>query len=147
MDLNKNYELYQDDCFNIFKNIPNKSVDLILTDAPYYISKKSNFKNGGGNVKKYGTIDIDFGEWDKDIKDIDFNILFSEFKRVLKPGGTIIMFFDIFKMQHIYDIANELKLKQPRIGIWNKTNAVPINSKVNYLSNCREYFISFCKGK
>lgn len=24
---------------------------------------------------------------------------------------------------------------------------MPINAKINYLSNCREYFISFCKGK
>ncbi|WP_352922754.1 DNA-methyltransferase [Peribacillus simplex] len=37
-------------------------------------------------------------------------------------------------------------MKQKRIGIWEKTNPVPINAKVNYLSNSREYFISYTKG-
>lgn len=57
------------------------------------------------------------------------------------------MFYDIFKIGELADIALSLSFKQPRIGFWDKTNAVPINAKVNYLSNCREYFISFCKGK
>ena len=43
--------------------------------------------------------------------------------------------------------AKRVGLKQPRIGFWDKTNTVPINAKINYLSNCREYFISFCKVK
>jgi len=134
------------DCLERMKEIPDGSVDLILADPPYYISKKSNFSKGGGNSDKYGSISIDFGEWDKG-DGIDFNLLFTEFKRVLKINGTIIMFFDIFKMESIKNIADKLKFKQPRIGFWNKTNTVPINSNINYLSNCREYFISFCKGK
>lgn len=57
------------------------------------------------------------------------------------------MFYDVFKIQEVNECAQKYKFKQPRIGIWNNTNAVPINSHTNYLSNCREYFISFCKGK
>lgn len=143
MELNK---IYNEDCIKGIKNIPSESVDLILTDPPYYISRKSNFKKGGGCTSKYGSISMDFGEWDKGEK-IDFELLFKESFRILKKGGTLIMFYDIFKIGELADIALSLSFKQPRIGFWDKTNAVPINAKINYLSNCREYFISFCKGK
>ena len=32
MEFNK---LFNDDCFNVFPSIPNKSVDLVLVDLPY----------------------------------------------------------------------------------------------------------------
>ena len=73
--------------------------------------------------------------------------LFFEFYRILKPGGTVIIFFDIWKSSSIKEFATKHKFKQPRIGQWLKTNPVPINSKTNYLSNCSEYFFTFIKGK
>jgi DNA modification methylase len=89
---------------------------------------------------------MDFGEWDWG-KGIDMEKYFTEAYRILKKGGTIIMFYDIFKIQTIKEIAEKIGFKQPRIGFWDKTNAVPVNARINYLSNAREYFISFCKGK
>ena len=139
-------KLINEDCFKIISSLENESVDLILTDPPYFISRETNFNKGGGDEKKYGSISMNFGEWDEN-GGMNFSFLFSEYYRILKYGGTLISFYDIFKMQELYDVAQKCKFKQPRIGIWNKTNAVPINAKINYLSNCREYFISFCKGK
>lgn len=137
--------LIKGDCYIELANIANKSVDLILIDPPYSISRETNFSKGGGNEDKYGTLKMNFGEWDKNV--VEFEPLLKEFYRILKPGGTLIIFYDIFKMQSLYNIAMQCKFKQPRIGIWDKSNAVPVNAKINYLSNCREYFISFCKGK
>ena len=142
--------LINDDCFNYLKNIENKSVDLILVDPPYLISKKSNFKNYSDKansdiITKYGSHSIDFGEWDKE--EIDWDLLFKEYYRVLKDGGTLIFFFDVWKSTMIKEIAEKYKFKQPRIGQWHKTNPVPINSKINYLSNAIEYFFTFVKGK
>jgi len=143
LEVNK---LYFGDALDILKIIPNNSINLILTDPPYFISRKTNFKSNDINSnKKYNKLSMEFGEWDNCI--IDFKPIFKEYYRVLKPGGTIIFFYDIFKMESIKNIAEELKFKQPRIGFWNKTNTVPINSKINYLSNSREYFISFVKNK
>lgn len=36
-------ELHNDDCLNVFKFIPDQSVDLVVTDCPYKIVQ------GGGN--------------------------------------------------------------------------------------------------
>lgn len=142
--------IINDDCFNYIQTIPDKSVDLILIDPPYLISRESNFKNyaDGTNkelVTKYGQLSIDFGDWDK--VDIDWISLFNEYNRILKDGGTLIVFFDIWKSGLIKEAAELNKFKQPRVCQWQKTNPVPVNSKTNYLSNAIEYFFTFVKGK
>jgi site-specific DNA-methyltransferase (adenine-specific) len=142
--------LINDDCFNYLPSIAKKSVDLILVDPPYQISKESNFvKLSERTTKemalKYGKVSHDFGEWDKE--EIDFDLLFGEYKRVLRPGGTLIVFFDIWKSGMIREIATRNGFRVPRIGQWVKSNPVPINSKHTYLSNGIEFFFSFIKGK
>lgn len=142
--------ILQGDCFELIKNIESKSVDLILVDPPYLISRDSNFKNYSENtskdlITKYANISIDFGDWDK--SELDWNLLFSEYYRVLKEGGTLIIFYDIWKSSEIKQFADKYKFKQPRVCQWQKTNPVPINSKTNYLSNAIEYFFTFIKGK
>jgi DNA modification methylase len=142
--------IINDDCFVAIRDIPSKSVDLILVDPPYGISRKSMFSqtnDGTSNLMalKYGKITIDFGDWDKE--EIDFDLLFSEYYRVLKTGGTLIFFFDIWKSTLVKEIAEKSGFKQPRICQWLKTNPVPINSKRNYLSNAVEFFFTFVKGK
>lgn len=142
--------ILQGDCFELIKSIDSKSVDLILVDPPYLISRDSNFKNYSEGtskeiVNKYSGISIDFGDWDK--SELNWDILFKEYNRVLKDGGTLIIFYDIWKSNEIKLMADKYKFKQPRVCQWQKTNPVPINSKVNYLSNAIEYFFTFVKGK
>lgn len=40
---NEYVTLYHEDCLKVMKNIPNESIDLIVTDPPYHITPK------GGN--------------------------------------------------------------------------------------------------
>ena len=138
------------DCFDLIKDIDSKSVDLILVDPPYFISRNSNFKNYSDDtskelITKYGSISIDFGEWDKG--ELDWDLLFKEYYRILKDSGTLIIFYDVWKSNDIKSMADKYKFKQPRVGQWQKTNPVPINSKINYLSNAIEFFFTFVKGK
>lgn len=136
------------DCLEHLIKIESNSVDLILIDPPYLISRPSGFSNYSDNIsddlkKKYGNLSIDFGDWDK--IDLNWNFLFSEYKRILRKGGTLIIFYDIWKSTELKEFAEKYKFKQPRVGAWVKTNPVPINSKLNYLSNATEYFFTFVK--
>ena len=54
--------LYNGNCLDELRQIKDKSIDLILTDPPYIISRETNFNKGGGDEAKYGSISMDFGE-------------------------------------------------------------------------------------
>lgn len=145
LDLSKNINLFNGDCLEVMKGIPDGSVDLILTDPPYNISRDSCFLRGKNPAKKGDVFLIkhDFGEWDR--KPLDLNSLFNEFNRVLKRGGTLLIFYDIWKLQDLKAAAENFKFKQPRVCCWVKNNPVPLNSDKNYLSNACEYFVTFVK--
>ena len=38
---NNNISLYNEDCMEVLKRLPDNSVDLIVTDPPYLINKSS----------------------------------------------------------------------------------------------------------
>ncbi len=132
------------DCYTELTTLENNSVDLIIVDPPYQISRKSNFTKNSTN-KKFNKISLDFGDWDQN--EIDLDKLFEQFKRVLKNGGYLIIFYDIWKSHNVKFFAEKWGLKQPRVCQWVKTNPVPVNSKKNYLSNSIEFFFTFVKGK
>ena len=55
-----------------------------------------------------------------------------------KKGGTLICFYDLWKLSILKDYFDKAKFKQIRFIEWVKTNPVPLNSKINYLTNARE---------
>lgn len=133
------------DCFDFLQTIPNKSVDLILIDPPYEISRATNFQSGketGRDTDRF-RISMDFGEWDKNFSGLE--IVIKEGYRILKDGGTFICFYDLWKITPLKEIFEKNKYKQIRYIEWLKTNPVPINSKINYLTNSREIAVSAIK--
>ena len=142
-------KIFNNDCLNIMDEMIKRSIkiDAIITDPPYKISKKSGYVNNSPDktdyIKKYGKHSIDFGEWDK--KEFELESFIEKSYKILIDSGTILSFYDIWKIKDFRDMAKKYKFKQPRVGVWRKTNPVPINSKLNYLSNASEYFVSFVK--
>ncbi len=76
----------------LFKQLPNESVDLIVTDPPYNIANDFTLTKSGGKVI---TTKEAWGKWDTFSK-FDYELLmmrvFSECYRVLKKGGSMYMF-------------------------------------------------------
>ena len=137
---------YKESCFDLLPTLAANSIDLILIDPPYEISRPTNFQSG--EVTGKGTdrfrISMDFGEWDKNFSGLETVI--KEAYRILRPGGTIICFYDLWKIETLKKLYDDNKFKQVRFIEWVKTNPVPINSKVNYLTNAREVAVSAVKG-
>ena len=75
----KKFELWQGDCLELMKNIPDGSVDLVLTDPPYGTMK--NAALDGWNNKTT--------EWDNEI---DPTALFTELTRILRQNGKVVLF-------------------------------------------------------
>ena len=125
-------------CFDFLPEVPARSVNLILIDPPYEISRDTNFQNGaltGTDTDRF-RISMDFGDWDKNFTNLE--VVFQEAQRILVDGGTMICFYDLWKIETIKKYYENNKFKQIRFIEWLKTNPVPINSKINYLTNARE---------
>ena len=133
--------IFQDDYVNILSNIEHNSVDLILTDPPYGISRKTNFTNT--KVSKFLKMSMDFGDWDKEIK---LETLASLSYNILRKGGTAIIWYDIWKINYLAEAFKECGFSHFRAIFWDKINPVPINSKIGYLSNSREMAVVCVKG-
>jgi site-specific DNA-methyltransferase (adenine-specific) len=89
----KNYNLYQGDCLEIMKTIPENSVDFICCDPPY------------------GTTSI---KWDQVI---DFNQMWNCYDKIIKPKGVICLFgSQPFSSQLICSKLNWFRYEL----IWNK---------------------------
>jgi len=127
------------DSLSLMFKMEKESVDLVLTDPPYIISKPSGFKNVKEGVERFA-VSTEHGEWDKaenfSLKDLRDSVF--EYYRVLKKHGTAIIFCDLWKITDVKRIMEEAGFKQIRFIEWLKTNPVPINSKRNYLTNARE---------
>ena len=63
-----NIQLYKGDCLEVMKNIHDNSIDMILCDLPY-----------GMTAPKWDEI-------------LDFNLLWDQYKRIIKSDGTVVLF-------------------------------------------------------
>ena len=131
------------DFSDFMKSLPKGSVDLILTDPPYTISKETGFKSVVNGVQRFA-VSMDFGAWDH--CQIDLAEMAEGFYRALRQGGTAIVWYDLWKIGEIKDAMEQAGFKMLRQIIWEKTNPVPLNMRATYLSNCREMAVSGVKG-
>lgn len=133
-------QVYNEDCYKAIKDIPDKSVDLIVTDPPYLIENTT----AGGKSDLAKSIQNMNNELSGNIltKSIDIGLL-DEFMRIMKVPNLYIwcnhkqipMYIDYFvnRQNCSFDII-----------IWNKTNATPLFCN-KYLTD-KEYCLYFRKG-
>ncbi|UST71109.1 DNA-methyltransferase [Pseudomonas moraviensis] len=95
------YQIMVGDCLELLRQMPQNSVDSIVTDPPYGLTK--NKKGGSGvasiNIESpYGRARIGTGNgaggfmglaWDSDVPPVE---VWAECLRVLKPGGYLLAF-------------------------------------------------------
>ena len=124
--------------------LPRGSVDLILTDPPYTISKETGFTKLGQNSVPRFAVEMDFGAWDH--VQIDLPAMATAFHRVLRQGGTVIVWYDLWKVSELKEALELAGFKMLRLIVWQKTNPVPLNMRSTYLSNSREIAIVGVKG-
>lgn len=132
--------VYNENSYEAIKNIPDKSIDLIVTDPPYLIENT----RAGGKSDLAKSIQNMNNELDMEnlTEGINADIL-DEFLRIMKTINIYIwcnhkqipMYLDFFVNKHNCNFD---------IIIWNKTNAMPLfNNK--YLTD-KEYCLYFRKN-
>lgn len=117
--------LMKGDCLERMKEIPDGSVDLVLTDPPYNIARDNNFST-------MGRAGIDFGEWDKGA---DLFSYIDEVYRVLNKNGSFIVFNDWKNLGDIVKYAEKLGFVTKDMLRLEKTNPMPRNRDRRYITD------------
>lgn len=98
--INKNIQIFNEDCRKGIKRLKDNSIDFIVTDPPYFIDGMGNEWNDKrlqNKASKSGIIGglpigMKFDRMQGEKLQEFMNPLASEFFRVLKPGGFCIVF-------------------------------------------------------
>ena len=135
--------LYNDNCIEAMKSIGDNTIDLIITDPPYNLG---NFmKDRDTNLKKMrdnffgdaGWDNMDFSEWSESMEQF-----FGSAARVMKKGGSIIVFMAIIKVETVIKLAEKYGFYYKTTGIWHKKNPMPRNMNLHFV-NSTEAWIYF----
>ena len=112
-------ELWQGDCLELMKNIPDGSVDLVLCDLPFGVTQNS---------------------WDNNIP---FSDLWEQYHRVLKENGAIVLHCQQpFTSKLI--LSNEKEFKY--CWNWHKKQCSGfLNAKKQPLRNCEDIAVFYRK--
>ena len=122
--MEERYKLYNGDCLEIMKDIPNKSVDMILCDLPYNTNKRKTTWNS----------------WDCEI---NLEKLWEEYNRIIKDNGAIVLFAQgLFSAQLIMSNPKYYKYE----WIWRKEQGTGfLNAKRMPLKNHENILVFYKK--
>lgn len=112
-------QLIHADCLHYLKTLPDNSIDLILTDPPYFQVKKNAWDNQWSNVEA-------FLAW--------LDEVLVEFWRVLKPSGNLYLFCGSklasdteLLIRTRFDVFNHIIWAKPS-GPWRRTHKPSLRS-------------------
>jgi len=109
-------KLYLGDCLEVMRGFPDKSVDAVITDPPYFR--------------------IVDAQWDKQWKTLDeylawLDVVSDEWKRILKDNGSLMIFADDMVSAYVQVLIDKKLLLLNNI-VWYKTNNLPIKATWSY---------------
>lgn len=124
--------LIHGDCLEEMRKLPSGSIELVLTDPPYNIARDNNFAT-------MGRAGIDFGEWDKDA---DIFSYITEASRVIKAGGSFIVFNAWKNLGNIAKEATRVGFETKDMLRLEKSNPMPRNRDRRYITDfeCAVWF-------
>lgn len=124
------YQLYNEDALSLLSRIPDHSIDLILTDPPYNISKKST---GNISLPNGKTINNNIAKWDE--IPIDPFLYVKDFKRILSSTGNIFIFTS-YSLLGKWHEAFDKEFNTFQLFIWHKTTPTESVYKNSFLNSC-----------
>jgi site-specific DNA-methyltransferase (adenine-specific) len=117
------------DALHHLQKLPDQSIDLIIADPPYNLSKGNHIHFNNNGLKGFG------GEWNKVMENWDNLPLvdyfkfttkwLKEVKRILKPTGSIWVFGTYHNTGIINLIFQTLGIEIINEVVWYKRNAFP----------------------
>ncbi len=140
MSAKRTYKLLLGDSHLLLKQVPDHSIDFILTDPPYNLSKHST-----GNIPLPGRTPMNNGIAPWDLIEFRPEEWINEFIRILKPKGNLFIFTSYNKIGQWYDLLDH-KFDATNFMVWHKTNPAPKVFKAGFLNSCELIYTCWNKG-
>lgn len=138
-------QIYQGDCIELLKKVPDNSVDLIFADPPYNLQLNSDLFRPN-QTKVDGVNDL----WDKFESKEEYDkftyLWLNECHRVLKNTGTIWVIGSYHNIFRVGTILQNIGFWILNDIIWVKTNPMP-NFKGTRFNNAHETLIWASKSQ
>ena len=141
--------IYNEDCIQGMKKIPDNSIDLVVTDCPYHIvaggcsniprkdepsgifNRRSTFtQKNAKSGKLFDNNDIEFKDW------------LPEIYRIVKPNSHVYIMINARNLKELQTECEKVGFKFQQLIVWNKGNATPNRY---YLNSC-EFILMLRKG-
>ena len=137
LDINK---IYNEDCLIGLKEIPDNSIDLVVTDCPYKVISGGN-KDRGTNGFPKSVLNRNDGKI-FDFNDIELKDWIPEIYRILKPDTDFYCMINVLNLEELLTVARECGFKLHNVLVWDKGTCNPNRW---YMKNC-EFTCYFYKG-
>ena len=131
--------VHNKDYKEVFNNIPDNSVDLVITDPPYKVTSRGNSGNSGGMLKKKINKQGMVFKYNN-VKISDF---MPELYRILKDGSHCYVMTNHVNLIEILNVAKECGFHFIKSLVWDKGNKI----MGQYYMSQFEYILFFRKGK
>ena len=135
-DLNK---LYNEDCLKGLKELPDESIDLVVTDCPYHIVHCGT-SCGGGIFDVTRNKEVTTGKLFEN-NDIAFSEWLPEIYRVLKKGTHCYIMINSRNIKDLQTASEKVGFEFQNLLVWNKKNATPNK----YYMQCLEFILLLSK--
>lgn len=132
MEIKEN-SIYLWDSFELIKALEDWSIDQLITDPPYNISRETNFHT----MHWHRWTSMDFWEWDKNF---DLTNWLDLVIPKLKRWANIVIFNDWKNLWDIHKRLEELWCETKRVLQYKKSNPAPFNRERLFVNAC-EYAI------
>lgn len=119
------------------------TIDLILTDPPYNIGQFAEER--GNNLSSLRENNFISANWDnKENEEWQqlMNSFFREAGRVIKNGGSMVIFTSVLKLDMIIQLGQKHGFYYKTVGVWHKSNPLPRNMNLHFV-NSTEFWIYF----
>lgn len=136
IELNK---IYNEDCLEGMKRIPDDSIDLVCTDVPYKLTSRGS----SGTMSGYWAGEKARKGLVFDNNDIEIEDYLPELYRILKDGTHCYIMCNQSNLPHFMEVINNSEFKFIKCLIWDKGNKIC----GRFYMNCFEYIIMLRKGR
>ena len=113
-------KIYNKDCLEFMRELPNESIDLIATDPPYRLTSRGS----SGTMSGYWTEDRTRKGKIFTHNDIDIKDYIGEFYRILKADSHCYIMCNNVNLPHFFDVISKSDFHFVKLLVWDKQTKI-----------------------